>query len=492
MDLEVELICGQTDLIAGEDTPLKIKLTNRGAAPLTIPDPQQSASWPQMRVLNTATGARRAFGPGDVVNKGANEFMPPRPALTQTLDPAQSATVEATLLNRVEFGGEGKYELTAAMQAPGGEAVSRPVTLTIHRLDLRSAQNVGAHSGYSPFRWCLWSHADGGASVLGLSQFTFDQHGHARRLQSLRLGRFDGAIQPLLSVSPNKLPYPNHWVAWLEGGRLGALYTRQARVDVPVTSHPLPDAGAVIPPILNDLEGNDGSKPGRGEIAFWKNAGGLSVRILEPDGSLGTGPTLTADAGDLKWGRAALLSDSTRYAVLIVARGGGSDLESARWNAAGAISARVEHLAHWNDETIAAGITVGADDTIFGGALTRAPGAASPAGAKPVLTLRAWRIAPGASASEQPVIRVDFPAGQEPQKAILEVSATGNLFALIRAASGRWFMCNARGRCAPVPDEPLRHGEPIGAFWRSETEPMLILASPDEGIQYQSLSAHGH
>lgn len=496
MDLEVELSCGQTDLIVGEDAPLAIKLTNRGAAPLTIPDPLQNETWPQMRVLK-AGGTRRSFAPGEIVNKGANEFMPPRPALTQTLAPGQSTAVDATILTRVEFSGEGKYDLSAAMEFPGGVAESKPVSVTLHKLELRSAAVVGAHNGHSPYRWCVWSHADGAASILGLTQFMFDQHGEGRRVQSLRLGRFDGAVQPLISGSPNKLPYPNHWIAWLDAGRLSALYTRQGRLDVPVKSHPLPDAGAMIPPVLNDLEGNDGSTPGRGEIAFWSKAGGLSVRVLEPGGTLGTGAGVAADAGELKWGRSALLSDSARYAVLIVSRGGGCDLEYARWNAKGAASPRVAPVARWKDDVLAAGMTVGADDTMYGGALSRSPataggGTSQPASAKSGLTLHAWRIAANGQATEQPPVSVDLPPGQQPQSALLEVSAAGNLIALIRSSAGRWFMANARGQCAPLPDEPLRHGEPIGAFWLNDVEPMLLLASPNEGIQYHGLHAHGH
>lgn len=487
MSLEIELSLGAASLVAGADTPLAFVLTNAGGSPLTIPDPLQNPRWPEVVVRNARTGVETRFGPFSLGSKDANEFMPVVPDLNVSLDARQSLRIDSTLLARAAFDAPGEYVLTAHFEHAGGRASSAPVKLEIAPFDLLAAQIAGGHSGHNPYRYCAWLHNAGGAGVVGLTCHSFDQHGHATRMFSTRLADVGKATQVAISASANGLPYPRHWIAWIAGDELTACYENNGRVETTTRAHALGLPGAtVLAPILLDLAGNDGSRPGRGEVLLWTSGGGerVSVRVIESDGSLSSGPTFRYDAGEMRWARAFLLRNGQRRWVVAQQAGGSGRATLADWDG-GAAAAAPQTIAKWDGELLGAGASMNANDTVFGAAITaRADGSAT------VISLRGWRTTADLNTIEEPPVIVRTPRDVKFDRAIVELSAEGNAIGLLHATDGRWYYCNRGGDVKELEHRPKGASTPIGAFWLHESEPQIVYATADSGIVVQDLHPH--
>lgn len=489
MSLKLELHLARQQLVVGEDAALTYVLTNTAASALKIPDPNQNKRWPELRVKDRKTGKETAFGPFDVAARGISEFMPVMPEINITLGPRQSTRVEALLSRRALFDGPGDYELTAAFEFDGGKALSDPVRVTIEPLNLRSAEIVGGHSGHNAYRYCAWSHAAGGGSVLVLTCGSFDQHGHPITPFSNRLTELSYAAQPVISVSANRLPYPRQWIVWQTVDELCGLYVNNGQVQLTTTPQNTGLTRArIVPPVLLDLAGNDGSKPGRGEVALWSAGAGrgrLSIRAFEADGSLSRGPDFALGDGELRWGRAAALSGGERRFVLIERSGNECAFSILTWDGSPGAAAAPQAVARWLGDVLGAGATLNDNDTLFGAAIL-----ARPVSGRAEYWLHAWRIVGDGMSSEQPAVEIMPPKDVAFSRALVELSPEGNIVGLLHASDGRWFVCNRSGEVEKLPGELARFGTPIGAFWLHEAEPFVVMAGRDTGITYQPLHPH--
>lgn len=496
MSLNVALELGRSNLIVGEDAPLAFVFTNASGGPLTIRDPQQNPDWPQLRVVNRQTGRQTSFRPFEVMSRRSNEFMPVMLEINITLDPGQSVRVETSLNRRMETDGPGQYELTAAFEHPGGVATSSSVAVTIEPLALRSAEIAGGHSGHNPYRYCVWSHAADAGSVVVLTCGSFDQHGHPIVAFSTRLLELDHVAEPVISTTPNRLPYPRQWIVWKKGDDLLAAYVNNGKVELKAPPQPLGVANArfIAPPLL-DLTGNDGSRPGRCEVALWSSASGRNrvvFRTIESDGRLTSGPEFVAESGTLRWARAAAVSGGERRCFMVTSEGGDSALSLLRWD--GAAAGQTGHeagpqvsqiIARWEGEAIGAGIMMNDNDTVLGAALLERR-----TGDEPSYWLRSWRTTGDGQTTESPAVAVRRPRDVTFDRAIVELSAEGNVAGILHGSDGRWHVCNRGGDVAPLRDELRKFGEPISAFWLYEREPLLVMAGPQTGVTYQDIHAH--
>ena len=493
MSLTLQLSIDRTRLIAGEDTPLSMLLTNAGSAAITIPDPTRDMTWPQVRVLRKSDNSSRSFGPFSAGSERGSEFTSPLTAPNITLAPGQSAKVEGLLSRRAEFPAAGDYELIARFEAAGQVAESKPVAVTIDPLALRSVRFTGAHSGHNPVRYSTWSQSAGSGSVVLLSSVGFDMHGHSYVTFSNRLAEVDHAAEPAISVSANKLPYPKQWIAWLHGDALHTMYIEQGRVKLPPKPQPLGSsapASRIIAPLLLDLEGNDGSKPGECDVLLLQigapgaKSAKVQVRRILADGSLKpAGLEIDLGSGELRIAQAQLLSNHERRLVAWTLDGPRTAMSLARWTAAKPPTTK--RLMGDDGEPIAAGLTLDDSDITHGATLL-----AVTSGDATVYRLRTWRIDADGDLDGDPARVLALPDKLKIDRAIIELSEHGNVACLLKTSDGRWRVANRDGAVEPLDANVIAGGEPVGMFWLIESEPQLIIADRDRGLLYRDV--HGH
>jgi hypothetical protein len=488
MDLEVALQLGRTELVVGESAPVTITLTNTSDKPLTLPDPERSSDWPQIRLGDRQRQREEVFGPYDRGSKESHEFKVPLPPVMATLSPRHQIRREGDLMQWIGLPPPGSYELTAAMRWSGGQAASKPVALVVQPLNLRAAMLAGAHSGHTPFRYCVWSQAQGKGSAVILTSTAFDPQGHPQETMSLRVAELDYAALPVMSVSRNNFPYPAQWIAWLNGDRLSGLYVKQGQVALPLRTQAASVSQAtLVGPILLEPDTNDDSRPARGHLALWQpgtSAANLVIRTFEANGALSAGPQLAIDSGELRWGRAVALAGGERRYLLAVQRSAGTSLEMARWNPATS-SFTLSSIAQWGERSsvIGAGVVLMPDDRLLGAALIRSRAADG----RMLYALQSWRVEADGTARIETALPIRRDLATEVERAVIELSPTGNIIALLRGADKSWFSCDRGGACAPLPAALAKFGEPIGAFWPNETAPFLIMAGAQTGITYRIL-----
>ncbi|MFH1573868.1 MAG: hypothetical protein ABIG68_07770, partial [Acidobacteriota bacterium] len=162
MKLEISLALGRSEVFFGEDTALTILYRNTSQEALLLPDPERKGPWSAVRVRNVDRGTESSFSPTDIARKGGDSFVPPMPAEPRVLTPGETFRDETTLLRRVELAAPGRYELTAGYGYEDGRAESESVPLTVLPAKLRTVEIAGAHSGFSPYRYAVWSAAQNG------------------------------------------------------------------------------------------------------------------------------------------------------------------------------------------------------------------------------------------------------------------------------------------------------------------------------------------
>jgi hypothetical protein len=489
MDLGFELVLERSDLIIGESTPLTFTLTNTTNKDVNLPDPQRSAEWPKIRIYDLQRKTEMIFGPHGQGKKARHEFTVPPPPVPMTLAPNQQLRWNVDLLHSVEFSGPGRYEITGIVGWSGGQVASKPVIVTIKPLNLVAVEFVGAHSGHTPFRYCLWAQGTEKGVIVLFSCVTFDFEGHPDLTQSIRIGEVKQMIHPVASVSPNRMPYPAHWIAWLTDDKISGMYLMQGKVMLPARTNNLNIPGAVlVNPALLDLTTTDGSRPGQGHIAIWQSGGAhnsyLNIKTFKPDGSLYNGPQVVIEGGELRWGRAAALTNGDRCYVLAFQRGDEIHIVLVRWNVA-QNKIDPERIAQWRGYFLGANMTLNNDDTIIGTVVF----ANETAQGYVAYALQSWRINSNGTALIEPAIAVQRPNTLNFERSIVEVSSEGKAGCLLQAIGKKqWFWSDSNGRCKSLSNSLAQFGEPIGLFWLYETAPLVVMAGKQTGITYQPLS----
>lgn len=490
MGLEVSLFLERTELIIGESTPVTLVFTNATDAPLAMLDPQRSLDWPKIRVRDLTRGTERSYGPHDLEKKRVDEFVEPEPPTNISLPPHQPLRTTNDLLRWIELPTPGDYELTASMTWAGGEAASKPFRVSVQPLKLRSAYFVGSDSGHTPFRYCVWSQARGADSVVLISLVTFDHHGHPELSLSRRLAEVPGDARPVASVSPRNLPYPAHWIVWTKGDFLFGFYEMNGQAKTSVNAGALNLTGASpLGPVMLDLKGSDGSRPGRGHVLIWQPGAGatttLPVRTFEPDGSLSAGQPFIMDAGELRWGRGAMLANGEQRYVLAVQRGDAATLELLRRSPTPPASPAAVPFAELKGQLLGGGMMLNREDAIFGAVLLRDK--PDGGGRATSYTLQTWRVEANAAAHAGQPLPVRCDEKLEQARSIVEVSPQGRAVALLQAANRKWYASIDGSPCLALPSSLARFGEPVSAFWLNEAQPFLVMAGEQTGITYQPL-----
>jgi hypothetical protein len=459
MSLQIELHLDRVTLVAGESTGFTVVVRNASTAPLDVPDPERSRDWPKL-VVDSAEYSRMTLE-----RLHSHEFEVPLPEETATIPPGGAIDVRGDLLKWIEPLAPGRYRLSARM--PGAQ--SAVALLEVEPLRLLWGDAVGSHSGEELIRYTVLSHQTARGTAILMSLTMFDHEGHPQLGMSTRLMEVDGTARAIPSVSKNGLPYPAHWIAWLDGAALHAMYEKQGVTVLPPAPRAPVTGMTLIGPLLLDLEGNDGSVPGRAEVVMWR-PGELAIGVLQPDGSVAKGPTFPLDPGALAFGRAVTLSNDERVVTMAVQRGADVFLEAVRWPRGAPIRVAVLHGEH-----LASDITLDREDTVWGATITRLLADEPPH----AYAMQAWKIAADGQvyvAPPTPIAKgVDFDG------AVIGVSTHGALAAALRAVDGRWLACVGSGQL-----QQIAEGDIVNILWH-ETGPIAARLVPSRGPSYRRL-----
>ncbi|MFH1573579.1 MAG: hypothetical protein ABIG68_06315, partial [Acidobacteriota bacterium] len=172
-----------------------------------------------------------------------------------------------------------------------------------------------------------------------------------------------------------------------------------------------------------------------------------------------------------------------RY-LLLVERKDGTSLEMVRWRGDMGARGKIEALDRWNGRTLGAGAGLDERDTLFGAAVQVV---SDRYGRQTGYSLQAWSVEADGEFRSEPPIPIQPAEPIEIDRAVVELSRRGNIVAFLRARDGRWLICNRHGQPLPLPDRLLEFGEPIGALWLQESEPLVVMQGPARGITYQKL-----
>ena len=473
MDLQISLTLGRQDLIVGESTSLSLTVTNVSGRRLTLPDPATHGELPKIRVRSvTANQEILTLGANERERAEVHEFVAPEPSRLIEMTPGQRAQRSADLLKWIGPLPPGRYELTALYDYESIQGASAPIPLSVEPLKLAASITVGSHSGDTPYRFCFWDARTARGSALLLTYFVFDSTGHCQVAQSERLADLDSAIVPAASVTQNQLSYPAQWVAWLGANGLTALYLKQGKIESPPRAHPLQNAAGarLIAPLLLDLAGSDGSRPGRGLVPLWR-PGQLAFYVLEPDGSLSAGPTVALPAGELRWGRSIALANGERRFYLALASNNETSLETLKFG-----DRAPSHVDRFPGIAIGGGLSVSPQDVVSGAVVVRSGNKVS---------VHAWRT--GAAEGPRSAAPYDLviPGSLAFENALVAPGAGSKPSVFLQTADSRWFWVNSASVTNLIPQQLDQFGQPIDAFWLNGSSLQVLMAGEQTGLTYQ-------
>jgi hypothetical protein len=471
--IALTLALEKTMLVVGEDTRVRVTIANRGAATVTLRDPRQDPRTPKLVLRDLQGRPERRLAQGERARIASHEFAPELPVDEMDLAPGEEVIVEESLEEWLGELAAGDYELHAVYEGRSGAVTSKPDYVSVAKLALLDARLVGAHSGSGSAAYVVYSHAAPGTTSVFLSVVTFDLHAHPSSARARRLADLDHPARVVPSVTPNKLPYPAHWLAWKAGDELWAMYERQGRAEVGPGSRASGVASSeIVSPLALDLAGNDGSRPGRAWLALWDSgAPRLLTATLDEQGAFAWGPSHATASGALLASRTFVLSGGERVVLLALQRGGHLHVERVTEDRGSA------PVAGFVGQHLGFGAALDRDDTILGAAVV-SRGTPS----KPEYAFERWSVrADGSLAAASPIA---IAAAVSFARAIVGVSTRGRAAAMLRDDAGAWWCASPEGTVTPL---PAASGDPIDVFWLDDEVAFAVVASPDEGIRFRTM-----
>ena len=485
MSFEISLFIEYDPAVVGEHVPLRMLFTNASEGPLTVPDPERSRAWPRVMVRDLDRNTETITHRTDIEALGSHEFRVPLPETFVTLAPGAQLMVADDLLRWVPPLSPGRYALAVWLAWDGGQAVSRPVLLTVEALHDVATVLVSSHSGNAPNRYVVSAHDTGAGTLVTLSLFMLDptgEHHGPASVSSARLAVCARPVRPFLSVTANALPYPAHWVAWFDEEALWVLFERQGKVELPLRALPWesPDA-AFATPILHDLHGNDGTTPGRALLAWWSRAAAnvLSLDVLDGAGVLDHTGEVTFDQGAIHTVHAWLdRAGAPTWLTLL------QHEESVLLAGVRSADTLPNIVARAAGTLLTSAVTLLPDDTVQGAMVLRL---ALEHGI-PSWGLQRFTLTADGECTLHEARRMTFERARTTLTgARLAVSPQGDALALLRADDGEWWLYpGATGR-----PEPLAHTRPTleapdALTWMGQGF-FFVTTAPAEGVTFHEI-----
>jgi hypothetical protein len=291
----------------------------------------------------------------------------------------------------------------------------------------------------------------------------------------------------VLSVSQNGLPYPSHWIAWGAGGAARAREVVRGEGSGPVLEFRMDEAAVVIPPVLLDLRGADGLRPGRGILATWRArdaAGEVGLRVLEATGVRDAGVFRTG-GGRLAWGQGFALGSGERWVLIALASSTGFELELVRFREAAGASGRASSLGRFDAELLGAAAVLDPSDVLHGVLVLRE----SLGGGAPRTTVRRFRIDGAGKLAADAASPLPVSEGLRPRRALAATSASGSWAALLEVADGEWLACAGGGACRELGRAWSRDRVPVGVHLLAEQHPLVLVVRSDRGPSFEAFPA---
>jgi hypothetical protein len=239
--------------------------------------------------------------------------IPDDPTIGPTLELAggSSITFEFDLLDRLELPVVGEYEITAVIQGQNKIFTSPPIRVAVREINPIFFDYVYSYSGISPLLYSAWTHK---GQQTGLVLFRgLDLLTHFRQTFSFRVAEVIADVQPTVSVSPNGLPWPDHWVGWLTGNQLSVALANQQSVIPPMrqVTVDLPS-----PQLLRPLLMDPATRTGYA-LLWSDSANGAIMQPVLIDNNIVLESKIPMDIPPLRWSQLFYYSNGLRRLLLL-------------------------------------------------------------------------------------------------------------------------------------------------------------------------------
>ncbi|MBI5384820.1 MAG: hypothetical protein HZA90_09055 [Verrucomicrobia bacterium] len=227
--MEIHLTLPKASFLTSEALPLRVVMTNAGAAPVEVPDPLHEANWQPTFTL-TGPGLPP---PGRVMSARAAVLgdLSPSPdgvaPVLRKIEPGQNFERQLPLHAWLQLSAPGPYQIAGNLEWRGLTARSAPVSFTLEKLN-PVALAVGVDEGVASKRQipAAWLHQGGKGRRLYSAVFTEERPDLAEigpptatYLQETGADAAD-LLVPWTNYDRNESFH--HWFAWREGSRLFA------------------------------------------------------------------------------------------------------------------------------------------------------------------------------------------------------------------------------------------------------------------------------
>jgi hypothetical protein len=431
------------DLAAGEDPPCQWTVRNEGSQVAHVPNPDLNGEWPRFVVQEVATGALRSFEPAA---RWAALRMKPMPdkegdgPLTR-LAPGEVRTWVANLSQAIELPLPGEYRVYAEFQTLGEVVRSTPAMLRVQAIETVRSDLTCVHDGFSD----TFFQSYVGHPGLGLYLRAVRLRRSLRQLQCCRIARVQSAVEPRVSVAPNRAASATRSVSWLEGNVIHVVDVGLEGVTRPKRSLRLPAAtGLLVPhPCMNPATDDT-------DALVWMEGDGATslASLLFAERGIDALPPLAVPLPLPIWARSFFRSSGERVEFCLVAGAGSLGLYHLRLGE-GSVDIHPVHALEWSPLATAAQLDV--EDTVHGVVV----GQTLADGATGAVVYRCWSFdQAGRFSTDAPRVWPDLDS-HSLEHFQLAVDHRGTPHALVRAVDGQW--------ACLTPDTWVAVAPPVGA-----------------------------
>ena len=470
MALDVKLAADKTELLYQEDALLTLTLTNAGNDPLSVTDPATLHSALALKVLNVKTGVERVY---TIPREGRQPARPEKP-----LPPKKSISA-ARSLQDLAYLDPGEYDLSVAYPCNKGAQIaeSAPLRLKIAPTTPRNLVLDGlqpdAPAGF-------WIDLAGPAPELVRTRFDIQLGAKVREL--VRLGKASLRCVAVPSRPPNGVYSDNHWVAWIDGKELLAVYADQRLgVSSPVKMA-LPAGGelSIVHPLASEAPGRPEIRPGCSLLLQVKDRDRGSARLVPV--SIGGDRAAAGTPLDLPgpapvWISVFQRSDKKKLIVFAQAAAAGVALFDLPWT-----GGAPRKLGEFKGEFLAAAVTPAVSEDRLRGCLLLRGGIASHLEAERT----DFEIAPDGAFQAKAAGRVNAEPSDYYQAARLRVSRTGEVAALLQDQKGAWHAYDGK-TAAPLPLPWKTTEYPLDLAFKGDADPVLLAGFKEAGFRILTL-----
>lgn len=312
MPLEIQAFLARESFAVGEQMPLLLVASNPGPAAISIVDPRQGGQNLRFRI-QLPTGKRRTVTMADAL------FAPGVPPIVRQVQApvAYKWNFEFDLAKLAKIDQPGDYALVVDYDwQPGETWHSSPIQFRVTVSAASSLIVTPSEASGTGYHALVWLHTDGGTTRALLIDFRLQKRvPHIEG--AVEIARFKPGSAFALSTSPAGMPFPDRWVAWVEGGQVYFSYWAQTPADrLPPRSF---SVGGSMPELIRPVLASRAPDEGRpgcliGLLSRSANSQRMVSVKISPEGHFQISEPLSL-AGSVRDAWAAPLGDVLRLFV---------------------------------------------------------------------------------------------------------------------------------------------------------------------------------